>query len=165
MNNGNIGKVQLELHKEIKKNGSARSLRAALVRFSQLAYLIRPHKGKPYIANLVPCIAKISEREEDSIHETLASSLPHIMSALGCFTTDNDIKVCFKQYVYKIFYYITLQVLLKAFLNNIKSPSTIKRRAASNCILTMCLNCKKTHVFVTYVLNNLLGKLFAIVSI
>lgn len=95
MNNGNIGKVQVELHKEIKKNGSARSLRAALVRFSQLAYLIKPHKGKLYVANLIPCIVKIAEREEDSIHETLAGSLSCIMSALGCFTADNDIKVCF----------------------------------------------------------------------
>lgn len=98
MNNGNIGKVQVELHKEIKRNGSARSLRAALVRFSQLAYLIRPHKGKLYIVNLIPCIVKITQREEDSIHETLASSLPHMMSALGCFTMDNDIKVCFETF-------------------------------------------------------------------
>lgn len=93
MNNGNIGKIQIELHKEIKKNGSARSLRAALVRFSQLAHLIRPHKGKPYVLNLVPCIIRISEREEEFIHETLAIHLPYIMSALGCFTVDNDIKV------------------------------------------------------------------------
>lgn len=93
MNNNNIGKVQFELHKEIKKNGSARSLKAALVRFAQLAHLIRPHKGKAYVTNLVPCIIRISEREEEFIHETLATCLPHIMSALGCFTADNDVKV------------------------------------------------------------------------
>lgn len=93
MSNGNIGKVQIELHKEIKKNGSARSLKAALIRFSQLAHLIRPHKGKPYVVNLIPYIIKISERDEEFIQETLANSLPNIMSALGCFTLDNDVKV------------------------------------------------------------------------
>lgn len=93
MSNGNIGKVQIELHKEIKKNGAARSLRAALSRFSQLAHLIRPHKGKPYVTNLIPCIIKITEREEEMIQETLANSLPNIMNSLGSFTTDNDIKV------------------------------------------------------------------------
>lgn len=37
----NMGKVNLELHKEIKRNGSARSLRAALWRFAELAHMIR----------------------------------------------------------------------------------------------------------------------------
>lgn len=93
MSNGNMSKIQIELHKEIKKNGSPRSLRAALWRFSELAHHIRPHKGKPYVANLMPCIIKIAERTEESVHDTLSSSLPKIMAALGCFTMDNDIKV------------------------------------------------------------------------
>lgn len=93
MNNGNIGKVQIELHKEIKRNGAARSLRAALSRFAHLAHLIRPHKGKPYVVNIVPCIVKIAEREEDMVHETLANSLPKILASLGPFATDNDVKV------------------------------------------------------------------------
>lgn len=41
MMDNNIVKVQVELHKEIKKNGSVRSLRAALWRFAQLAGMIR----------------------------------------------------------------------------------------------------------------------------
>lgn len=41
MMDNNIVKVQVELHKEIKKNGSVRSLRAALGRFAQLAHMIR----------------------------------------------------------------------------------------------------------------------------
>lgn len=95
MTNGNVIKVQLELHKEIKKNGSERSLRAALWRFAQLCHMIRPHKGKAYINNLVPCIVKISERSEESIHETLANSLTKIMESLGCFTSDSEIKVSY----------------------------------------------------------------------
>lgn len=88
-----MNKIQIELHKEIKKNGAPRSLRAALWRFSELAHHIRPHKGKPYVTNLLPCIVKITERKEELVHETLTNSLPKIMASLGCFTTDNDIKV------------------------------------------------------------------------
>lgn len=93
MSNDNIIKIEIELHKEIKKNGAARSLRAALWRFAQLSYYIRPYKGKSYVVNLMPCLLKIVERNEDQIHETLANSLPKIMSSLGTFMTDNDVKV------------------------------------------------------------------------
>lgn len=95
MSSVNIIKIAIELHKELKKNGAARSLRAALWRFAQLSYYIRPYKGKTYVVNLMPCLLKIIERNDDQIHETLASSLPKIMANLGAFTTDNDVKVRF----------------------------------------------------------------------
>lgn len=88
-----MSKVLIELHKGIKRNGSARSLRAALWRFSQLAHLIRPQKGKPYVANLFPALIKISERPEEQVHDTLSSSLMKIMQNLGKFASDLDIKV------------------------------------------------------------------------
>lgn len=93
MSSNNISKIEIELHKQIKKNGSARSLRAALWRFALLAHHIRPMKGKPYVVNLMPYLVKIAERNEEQVHETLTNSLPKIMAALGCFTTDNDVKV------------------------------------------------------------------------
>lgn len=99
MSDENIGKILLELHKEIKKNGAARSLRAALTRFGKLCHLIRPHKGKAYITNLVPSLVKITEREEEMVHETLGITLPKIMDALGPFTSDNDIKVYFFKFI------------------------------------------------------------------
>lgn len=40
----NLGRLQVELYKEIKKNGSSRTLRAALWRFSEMSHLIRPQK-------------------------------------------------------------------------------------------------------------------------
>lgn len=95
-----MNKIQIELHKEIKKNGPARSLRAALWRFAELAHHIRPHKGKVYVTNLFPCLVHIAERNEDLVHETLALSLPKIMSVLGCFCNDNDIKVSCYNYTY-----------------------------------------------------------------
>lgn len=94
MTDGNIVKVQIILYYEIKKNGPARSLRTALWRFAQLGHMIRPIKGKAYVANLVPCIIAITQRSEESVIETLANALPLILKTLGNFTTDTDIKVC-----------------------------------------------------------------------
>lgn len=90
---GHIGKVHIELLKEIKRNGSARSLRAALTRFSQLASYIRPVKGKAYVINLFPKLIKIADRTEESIHETLAGSLPNILQCLLNFSSDKDTRV------------------------------------------------------------------------
>ncbi|KAJ8971468.1 hypothetical protein NQ317_001243 [Molorchus minor] len=98
-NDRHIGKIQIELHKEIKRNGEARPLRTALWFFSILAHNIRPHKGKPYVVNMFPSIIKIAERNEESIHETLAMSLPKIMAALGCFSSENEIKVLLKAFL------------------------------------------------------------------
>ncbi|XP_056637539.1 huntingtin [Diorhabda sublineata] len=143
--NGYVGKIQIELHKEIKKNGATRSLRTALWLFSLLAHRIRPHKGKPYVSNLFPSLIKIAERNEEAVHETLAASLPNIMKALGCFTSESEIKV-----------------LLKAFLSNISNASTVIRRTTTNCIVTICLNCKNPYIFITYCLNNLLDTLIPV---
>lgn len=40
----NLGRLQVELYKELKKNGASRSLRAALWRFADMCHLIRPQK-------------------------------------------------------------------------------------------------------------------------
>ncbi len=47
---GNATRVQVELYRETKRNGAARSLRAALTRFAQLCSLIRPNKSRSVIA-------------------------------------------------------------------------------------------------------------------
>lgn len=93
MVDSNIVKVQIELYNEIKKNGSARTLRAALWRFGLLSHMIRPTRGKAYVSNLIPCIVNITHRSEEAVIETLSQSLPLIMKALGPFMTDNDVKV------------------------------------------------------------------------
>ncbi|XP_023290265.1 huntingtin [Orussus abietinus] len=139
MTNGNILKVQVELYNEIKRNGPARSLRAALWRFAILSHAIRPMKGKTYVSNLIPCIVIIAERTEESVINTLSTSLPMILKTLGPFMTDNDVKV-----------------LLKVFFQNIPSSQAVFRRAAANMILTTCLNCSKPQVFLHYVLEYLI---------
>nr|XP_023020492.1 huntingtin [Leptinotarsa decemlineata] len=142
---GYVGKIQIELHKEIKKNGAVRPLRAALWLFSALAHNIRPHKGKPYAANMFPNLVEIAKRTEESLHETLAASLPKIMKALGCFTTENEIKI-----------------LLKAFLANISNESAVIRRTNINCILTVCAHCRKPDILLSYCLSYLLDQLIPV---
>ncbi|EFN76960.1 Huntingtin [Harpegnathos saltator] len=135
----NIVKVQIELYNEIKRNGPARIMRAALWRFGLLSHMIRPSRGKAYVSNLIPCIVIIARRSEDIVIETLSQSLPLILKVLGPFMTDKDVKI-----------------LLKVFFENISSTQAVFRRAAANMILTTCINCRKPQYFLNYVLNYLL---------
>ncbi|CAK9812056.1 Htt [Anthophora plagiata] len=139
MADSNIAKVQMELYNEIKRNGPARTLRAALWRFGLLSHMIRPARGKAYVSNLIPCIISVVHRSEESVIETLSQSLPLILKALGPFMTDNDVKT-----------------LLKALFKNVFSVQAAFRRAAANMILATCLNCRKPQFFLNYVLKYLL---------
>ncbi|KRT82334.1 HEAT domain-containing protein, partial [Oryctes borbonicus] len=145
MDNENTNKVLMELHKEIKRNGPARSLKSALWRFSILAGLIRLPKRKQYLISLIPCIVSISERSEDLTHEALMNSLPKILKSLGSFLSDSDVKT-----------------LLNTFLNNVGDASTVIRRASANCLLTICINCRKPYQFLSYLLDTLLELLMPI---
>ncbi|XP_023685417.2 huntingtin isoform X3 [Paramormyrops kingsleyae] len=138
----NLPRLQLELYKEIKKNGASRSLRAALWRFAELAHLIRPQKCRPYLVNLLPCLTRISKRPEETVQETLATAIPKLMAALGNFANDNEIKV-----------------LLKAFVANLKSSSTTIRRTAASSAVSVCRHSRRPQYFYTWLLNVLLGLL------
>ncbi|CAM4482916.1 unnamed protein product [Leuciscus chuanchicus] len=136
----NLPRLQLELYKEIKKNAASRSLRAALWRFAELAHLVRPQKCRPYLVNLLPCLTRITKRQEETVQETLSSSIPKIMSALGHFANDGEIKM-----------------LLKAFVANLKSSSPTIRRTAASSAVSVCQHSRRTHYFYTWLLNVLLG--------
>ncbi|XP_063739467.1 huntingtin isoform X1 [Eleginops maclovinus] len=138
----NLPRLQLELYKEIKKNGASRSLRAALWRFAELAHLIRPQKCRPYLVNLLPCLSRITKRQEETVQETLAAAMPKIMSALGHFANDGEIKV-----------------LLKSFVANLKSSSPTIRRTAASSAVSVCQHSRRTSYFYTWLLNVLLGLL------
>lgn len=89
-----MNRVLMELHKELKKNGPVRSLRAALLRFSNMAHLIRLPKRKQYLISIMPCIVSISERQDDDLlHESLMKCLPKILKSLGNFLSETDVKV------------------------------------------------------------------------
>ncbi|XP_044202216.1 huntingtin isoform X1 [Thunnus albacares] len=136
----NLPRLQLELYKEIKKNGASRSLRAALWRFAELAHLIRPQKCRPYLVNLLPCLTRITKRQEETVQETLAAAMPKIMAALGHFANDGEIKV-----------------LLKSFVANLKSSSPTIRRTAASSAVSVCQHSRRTSYFYTWLLNVLLG--------
>ncbi|XP_030306272.1 huntingtin [Calypte anna] len=138
----NLPRLQLELYKEIKKNGASRSLRAALWRFAELAHLVRPQKCRPYLVNLLPCLTRISKRPEESVQETLAAAIPKIMAAFGNFANDNEIKA-----------------LLKAFIANLKSSSPTIRRTAAGSAVSICQHSRRTQYFYAWLLNVLLGLL------
>ncbi|XP_048450061.1 huntingtin-like [Rhincodon typus] len=140
LTDSNLPRLQLELYKEIKKNGPPRSLRAALWRFAELAHLVRPQKCRPYLVNLLPCLARISKRSEESVQETLATAVPKIMMALGNFANDSEIKM-----------------LLKTFIGNLKSSSPTIRRTAASSAVSICQHSRKTQYFYTWLLNVLLG--------
>uniref|UniRef100_A0A8C9TDV1 Huntingtin n=1 Tax=Scleropages formosus TaxID=113540 RepID=A0A8C9TDV1_SCLFO len=137
-----LPRLQLELYKEIKKNGASRSLRAALWRFAELSHLIRPQKCRPYLVNLLPCLTRICKRPEEAVQETLAAAIPKIMAALGNFANDSELKV-----------------LLKAFVANLKSSSTTIRRTAASSAVSVCQHSRRPQYFYTWLLNVLLGLL------
>ncbi|XP_008206342.1 huntingtin isoform X2 [Nasonia vitripennis] len=129
-------KVQFELYREIKRNGAARCLRAALWRFGLLSHMIRPVKAKVFALQLTPCILEIAKRREDIVIDTLSQSLPLILKTLGHYIPDKDI-----------------QALLEAFFKNVTSSEAILRRASANMILVTCLNCRKPLQFMNYVIE------------
>ncbi|CAL8388684.1 unnamed protein product [Arctogadus glacialis] len=138
----NLPRLQLELYKEIKKNGASRSLRAALWRFAELAHLIRPQKCRPYLVNLLPCLTRITKRQEETVQETLAAATPKIMAALGQFANDGEIKV-----------------LLKSLVANLKVSSPTIRRTAASSAVSVCQQSRRPSYFYTWLLNVLLGLL------
>ncbi|CAH1783183.1 unnamed protein product [Owenia fusiformis] len=135
----NLGRLQVELYKEIKKNGSSRCLRAALWRFADMCHLIRPQKCRPYVVNILPCLARICRRHEDAIQETLQTAMHKICPVLMSFSTDSEIKV-----------------LLKSFLPNLKSGSAVMRRTAASSLTLICQYTRKPMLFFSWLLNNLL---------
>ncbi|XP_066917148.1 huntingtin-like isoform X4 [Clytia hemisphaerica] len=136
----NIGRIQVELYKEIKKNGSSRSLRAAMQRFGDTSHLIRAHKRRPYVANLLPCIVKIAKRNDDSIQESLGTLLSKVIPVLGPFMTEADVKI-----------------LLKSFLPNLRATSAVQRRTSSSSLNSLCQYSRKPLFFYGWLVNMLLG--------
>lgn len=89
----NLGRLQVEYYKELKKNGPSRCVRSALWRFAELAPLIRLQKRRPFVVNLQSCIVKMAERHEEALQEGLMSAMSNICPTLMKFATDAEVKV------------------------------------------------------------------------
>lgn len=50
------------------------------------------------------------------------------------------------------------QVLLKAFITNLKSPSPTTRRTAAGCVVSVCQHSRRTQYFYSWLLSVLLGE-------
>ncbi|KAG1678706.1 Huntingtin [Nymphon striatum] len=137
LTDSNLGRLQVELYKEIKKNGNCRSLRAALWRFAELVYIV----------NLLPCIIALAQRPEEQLQETLAFSIGKIFPVLGQFTNDTETKS-----------------LLKSFIPNLKSSSASTRRTSALCLTIICQNSRKPDVFAAWLFSALIDYLVPIQS-
>jgi len=89
----NLGRLQIEFFKELKKNGPSRCVRSALWRFAELAPMIRLHKRRAFVVNLLSCVTKMAERHEEALQESLMSAMPNIASSLMVSATDAEVKV------------------------------------------------------------------------
>ena len=56
---------------------------------------------RPYLVNLLPCLTRITKRQEETVQETLAAAMPKIMAALGQFANDGEIKVQPQRWSYR----------------------------------------------------------------
>nr|XP_039263514.1 huntingtin-like [Styela clava]XP_039263521.1 huntingtin-like [Styela clava] len=135
-----FGKVLIEFYKEIKRNGSSRSLRTALVRFSSLAHRIRPSKCRPYVVSLLPPFIKICERNDESIQECLSASVSKIFPLIGSFAAEAE-----------------LQSFIDALMKNLSSPSAAIRRTSSICIYEVVSNSSKKQVMLFNIVSSILG--------
>ena len=123
-------RIQVELFKEIKRNASPRRVKAAVVRFAELAYLIKPHKCRAYVMNLLPLLIAVSNREDEAIQESLIGAMPKIVSVLGPFFSENE-----------------LHNFLKNLFEILVSKLSSSRRMAAECITSLCHSCLKPGIF------------------
>lgn len=134
-----FSRVLVEFYKEIKRNGSSRSLRAALSRFSNLAHRIRPSKCRPYIVSLIPVFIRICSREDEGIQECLSHSIAKIFSLIGSFASENEVKE-----------------LITALMKNLSHTSAAIRRNSASCIYEVVNNCNKRMSILSTTLSDLM---------
>ncbi|XP_065183780.1 huntingtin-like isoform X1 [Sycon ciliatum] len=138
-----IGRVIVELFKEMRRNSSPRTLKAALSRFADLCHLVRVQKCRQYVEGLIPVLAQLLQREEETIQDCLSSTMPKLMSVFGRFMNDKDVK--------------NLMTIPLARLN---SSSASVRRMASFVLATVCQYSRKPKHFSALLVQRLMSMVF-----
>ncbi|KAF6037881.1 hypothetical protein EB796_003811 [Bugula neritina] len=141
----NLGRLQIEFFKELKKNGPSRCVRSALWRFAELAPMIRLHKRRAFVVNLLSCVTKMAERHEEALQESLMSAMPNIASSLMVSATDAEVKL-----------------YIAPFLNNLCSTSAAVRRVASTCATVITLHSRKPFQLFNWLLVQVLDMVLPI---
>ncbi|XP_057364436.1 huntingtin-like isoform X1 [Daphnia carinata] len=131
-------RILVELCKQIKKNESPRILKLSMNRFAELCHLARPQKRRAYLANLFNAISVIANRKEEMLHESLSNFVSKVFSVMGIFAFENETKI-----------------LLKGFLSNLSSKSSIIRRCAANAITVIISTNRKSDVLLALVVEYL----------
>ena len=99
-----------------------------------------PQKRRAYLANLLNAISAIASRKEEILHESLALFIQKVFIVMGPFAYENETKT-----------------LLKLFISNLSSESSVIRRCASTSISVITFNNRKPDVMLALVLDYLLG--------
>ncbi|EFX77022.1 hypothetical protein DAPPUDRAFT_106588 [Daphnia pulex] len=131
-------RILVELCKQIKKSESPRILKLSMTRFAELCHLARPQKRRAYIANLFNAISTIANRKEEMLHESLSNFVCKVFNVMGIFAYENETKI-----------------LLKGFLANLSSSSSIIRRCAANAITVIISSNRKSDILLALVVEYL----------
>ncbi|XP_046649350.1 huntingtin-like isoform X2 [Daphnia pulicaria] len=131
-------RILVELCKQIKKSESPRILKLSMTRFAELCHLARPQKRRAYIANLFNAISTIANRKEEMLHESLSNFVCKVFNVMGIFAYENETKI-----------------LLKGFLANLSSSSSIIRRCAANAITVIISTNRKSDILLALVVEYL----------
>uniref|UniRef100_A0A915KS62 Uncharacterized protein n=1 Tax=Romanomermis culicivorax TaxID=13658 RepID=A0A915KS62_ROMCU len=142
---GSLTRVHVELYKEIKRNGPARSIRSAFTKFAVLVCQIKPQKCRIFATNLTPCLLTLIQRPEESISACLEKEGTKIFRHLGRFFNDEE-----------------LRSLIEKILPNLQLSSAQARRCASNFLIDICNFCRKRMFFVVYLLKRLIKSMIPV---
>lgn len=108
--------------------------------YSKIKCLCRPQKRRAYLANLLNAISVIANRKEEILHESLSNFVSKVFTVMGEFAYENETKT-----------------LLKRFLTNLSSSSSIIRRSAASAISIIISTNRKSDVLLALVVEYLTG--------
>ena len=130
--------MQNEFLKEIKKNSSSRSLRTALLKYSEICHLLNPIKY--HVGSFFNFLTNIVKRSDDDLlQDTLLQATTKIFPIFTTYCPDKEITI-----------------ILDAYLANLSSPSSTVRRSASLSIVNLCSNTRRAYRYFLLLLNKLL---------
>ena len=112
----------------------------------------------------MPVLQRLFQRQEEALHDVLQESLTKILPALTPFMSIANIKVrtITFQCIDTILNYITQQVIADSLITNLNLASASYRRMASSTLFKMIKFSKSPSIHITWLLNNLFGKIFPI---
>ncbi|KHJ48990.1 HEAT repeat protein [Trichuris suis] len=142
LNDTNIYRIQTDLCKELKRNGSPRSVRAALTKFAAIVETIKPNKRRQFAMTFLPVLMALVKRPEEMIHECIGSCSNRLFKTLGRYFSDDE-----------------LGSLVRCVLPNLQFPSATARRSAAVLIAELCAHCRKrsdvTSFWLVYIIKEL----------